>query len=178
VEHAKKNPGSVRIGTPGIGSVGDFCVRTINSLTGAGVVMVPFAGASPALTAMRGGHIEGVLLALGTMTGQLRSGAVRGMVISSKYPDFPEIPTLAELGYAQPLFDIWAAFFAPAGVPPEVIGALVPALERAIKAPGIAAKLRPLGVLLDYAPPDKLLADMREEHRRVSEIARQAGLAK
>jgi tripartite-type tricarboxylate transporter receptor subunit TctC len=46
VEHAKKNPGSVRIGTPGIGSVGDFCVRTINSLTGAGIVMVPFAGAS------------------------------------------------------------------------------------------------------------------------------------
>ncbi|TMI02389.1 MAG: tripartite tricarboxylate transporter substrate binding protein [Betaproteobacteria bacterium] len=178
VEHAKKTPGSVRIGTPGIGSVGDFCVRTINSLTGAGIVMVPFAGASPALTAMRGGHIEGVLLALGTMTGQLRSGAVRGIVISSKYPDFPEIPTLAELGYAQPLFDIWAAFFAPAGVPTEVTGALVPALERAIKAPGIAARLRPLGMLLDYAPPDKLLADMREEHRRVSEIARQAGLAK
>ena len=178
VEHAKKNPGSVRIGTPGIGSVGDFCVRTINSLTGAGIVMVPFAGASPALTAMRGGHIEGVLLALGTMTGQLRSGAVRGIVISSKYPDFPEIPTLAELGYAQPLFDIWAAFFAPAGVPTEVTGALVPALERAIKAPGIAARLRPLGMLLDYAPPDKLLADMREEHRRVSEIARQAGLVR
>jgi len=127
VEHAKKNPGSVRIGT---------------------------------------------------MTGQLRSGAVRGIVISSKYPDFPEIPTLAELGYAQPLFDIWAAFFAPAGVPPEVTGALVPALERAIKAPGIAAKLRRLGMLLDYAPPDKLLADMREEHRRVSEIARQAGLVR
>jgi tripartite-type tricarboxylate transporter receptor subunit TctC len=153
-------------------------VRTLNSLTGAGIVMVPFTGGSPALTAMRGGHIEGVLLALGTMTGQLRSGAVRGIVISSKYPDFPEIPTLAELGYAQSLFDIWAAFFAPAGVPPEVTGALVPALERAIKAPGIAAKLRPLGMLLDYAPPDKLLADMREEHRRVSEIAREAGLAK
>jgi len=119
-----------------------------------------------------------VLLALGTMTGQLRSGTVRGIVISSKYPDFPEIPTLAELGYAQPLFDVWAAFFAPAGVSPEVTGTLVPALERAIKSPGIAAKLRPLGMLLDYAPPDKLLADMREEHRRVSEIARQAGLAK
>jgi len=33
-------------------------------------------------------------------------------------------------------------------------------------------------MLLDYAPPDKLLADMREERRRVPEIARQAGLAK
>ena len=37
---------------------------------------------------------------------------------------------------------------------------------------------RELNVPIDYAPPDKLLADMREEHRRVSKIARQAGLVK
>ena len=153
VEHSKKNPGSVRIGTAGVGSVGDFCVRTLNSLTGAEITMVPFAGASPALTAMRGGHIEGVILALGTMTGQLKAGSVRGIVISNKYPDFPEIPTLAELGYNQPLFDVWAAFFAPAGLPAEVTARLVPALERAVRAPGVAEKLRPLGMMIDYSPP-------------------------
>src|SRR5438105_8046723 len=64
-------------------------------VTGVQTCALPIS--SPALTALRGGHIEGVLLALGTMTGQLRSGTVRGIVISSKYPDFPEIPTLAEL---------------------------------------------------------------------------------
>ena len=110
VRYAKAKPDSVRIGTAGIGSVGDFCVQTINALTGAGITMVPFKGASPGITAMRGGQIDGVLLALGTMTGQLRDGSVRGIVISTKYPDFPQIPTLAELGYPQPLFDIWAAF--------------------------------------------------------------------
>ena len=112
------------------------------------------------------------------MTGHLRSGAVRGIVISSKVGDFPDIPTLAELGYAEPLFDVWTAFFAPAGVPPEVVNTLVPALERAIKAPSVAARLKPLGILPDYAPPAKLVAEMRDEHRRVSELARQAGLVK
>src|SRR5436309_2055325 len=96
VEHSKKNPGSVRVGTTGAGSVGDFCVLTLNSLTGAGLVTVPFTGASPAVTALLGGHVEGVVLALGTMTGHLRSGTLRGIVISSKYPDFPDIPTLSE----------------------------------------------------------------------------------
>src|SRR5262249_40482038 len=139
IEYAKANPGKVRVGTAGVGTVGDFCVQTINSLTGAGIVMVPFSGAAPALTAMRGGHIEGAILALGTMPAPLKSGAVRAVVISDKWPDFPDIPTLAELGYAQRMFGIWAGFFAPAGVPAEVTATLVPALERAIRAPAVGA---------------------------------------
>lgn len=178
VDHAKKNPGSMRIGTAGAGSVGEFCVRTINSLTGAGLVPVPFTGASPGVTALLGGHVEGVVLALGTMTGHLRSGTLRGIVISSKYPDFPDIPTLSDLGYPEGLFGIWVAFFAPAGVPAEVTRALVPALERAIKSPAIGAKLKPLGMMMDYAPPEKLLAEIRDEHRRVSEIAAKSGLVR
>jgi tripartite-type tricarboxylate transporter receptor subunit TctC len=122
--------------------------------------------------------VEGVILALGTMTGHLRSGTLRGIVISSKYPDFPDIPTLSDLGYAGNLFGIWVAFFAPAGVPAEVTRTLVPALELAIKSPAIGAKLRPLGIVMDYAPPEKLLAEIRDEQRRVSEIAASAGLIK
>ncbi|MFN2645453.1 MAG: Bug family tripartite tricarboxylate transporter substrate binding protein [Burkholderiales bacterium] len=178
IEQAKKNPGAVRIGTAGVGSVGDFCVRLINSLTGANITMVPFTGAAPAVTAMRGGHIEGVILALGTMTAHLTSGAVRGLAISSKWPEFADIPTLTELGFAQPLFGVWTGFFAPAGVPREVTAALVPALERAIRAPELASRLKPLGIVADYAPPEKMLAEMRDEQRRVREIARSAGLLK
>jgi tripartite-type tricarboxylate transporter receptor subunit TctC len=176
IQHAKSNP--LRIGTAGVGSVGHFCVNMIMTLTGAELTMVPFTGAMPAVTAVRGGHVEGVILALGTMTGHLRSGAVRGILISSRSADFTEIPTLAELGYQEPLFGIWTAFFAPAGVPAEVTQVLVPALERAIRSPAVEAKLKPLGILPDYAPPDKLLGEIRDEHRRVSELARQAGLVK
>ena len=178
IDYAKKNPGKVRIGTAGIGSVGDFCLRLINRLTGAGLVMVPFTGAAPSVSAMRGGHIEGVILALGTMTPHLASGAVRGLVISTKWPDFGDIPTMAELGYSQPLFGVWTGIFAPAGVPSEVTRVLQPALEQAIGSPEVAAHLKPLGIVADYAPPDKLIAEMRNEGRRVREIARAEGLIK
>jgi tripartite-type tricarboxylate transporter receptor subunit TctC len=178
VSYAKKNPGKVRIGTAGQGSVGDFCVRTINSLTGAGIVMVPFKGAGPGVTAMRGGHIEGVVLALGTMVPLLKQGVVRGLAISSKWPDLPQIPTLEELGYQQPLFGVWTGFFAPAGVPAEVKKVLVPALERAITAPDVVSRLKVLGIAAEYAPPDKLVAEMKDEHARVLAIAKKEGLVK
>jgi tripartite-type tricarboxylate transporter receptor subunit TctC len=176
IDYGKKAP--ISIGTAGVGSVGLFCFYTIASLTKADLTMVPYTGATPALTAVRGNHVGAVILALGTMTGHLKSGALRGIVISSKVSEFPDIPTLAELGYSEPLFGIWTAFFAPAGVPPEVTNVLVPALERAITAPGVAARLKPLGIVPEYAPPAKLVAEMHDEHRRVSELARQAGLVK
>lgn len=178
VEYSKKNPGKIRVGTVGSGSVGHFSVETINALTGADITMVPFKGAAPAIAALRGGHVEGVALALGAVTGHLRSGAMRGLVMSSKYPGFPDIPTLTDLGYRQNLIGVWFAFFAPAGVSAEVTKTLVPAIEKAVKDPSIAAKLVALGMVQEYLPPERLAAEIRDEYRAVQEIARKAGLVK
>jgi tripartite-type tricarboxylate transporter receptor subunit TctC len=55
---------------------------------------------------------------------------------------------------------------------------LVPAIEKVVKDPGIVAKLAPLGMVQEYSSPEKLVAEMREEHQSVEEIARKAGLIK
>ena len=178
VEFAKKNPGKVRVGTVGSGSVGHFTLEILNSITGAGLTMVPFKGASPVVTALLGGHVEGGVLALGTLLSHLKSGAMRAILASHKIPEFPEIPTLPQLGYRQNLFGVWLAYFAPTGVPAEVTKALVPAIEKAVKDPGVAAKLAGLGMVQDYLPPEKLFAEIREEHRTVEEIAKKSGLIK
>jgi tripartite-type tricarboxylate transporter receptor subunit TctC len=175
VAQAKRQPGSVRVGTAGPGSVGDFCVQIINSATGADIAMVPFKGAAPAIAALRGGHIEGVVLALGALAGQFKSGAMRGLVSSSRFPEFPQIPTMTELGYRQDLLGVWLAFFAPGGVGPEVTRALVPAIEQSVRSPEIAAKLAPLGIVQAYAPPEAVRAEIRDEYRRVRELARLGG---
>jgi tripartite-type tricarboxylate transporter receptor subunit TctC len=178
IAYAKANPGQVRIGTPGAGSAGEFSIATINAIAGTDIAAVPFNGASPAITAMRGGHVEGVALALGVLGGHLKAGAMRGIVASSSFPDFPEIPTLAALGYAQKLLGVWAAFFAPAGMPAEVTGVLVPAIEKAVKTPSLALRLHALGMIEDYQPPEKLLDEIRAEYRTVEDIARKAGFVK
>lgn len=178
VTYAKQNPNKVRVGTPGTGSVGDFDVQLINSLTGAGLVMVPFKGASPAITALRGGHVEAVAVALGPIVGQLKARDARGIAISAKFPDFPEIPTLIELGYKQNLPGVWFGFFAPAGVPAEVVQVLVPAIEKAVREPAIVSRLLGLGIVQDYAAPARQAAEIVEEHRAVERLARSSGLIK
>ena len=178
IEYSKKKPGEARVGHPGSGSVGDFCIQLINALTGAELVPVPYAGAAPAIAALRGGHIEGVVLALGALGTHIKAGAFRGVVASNRVPEFADIPTLRELGYPEELFGIWFGFFAPAGIPEEARKVLVGAIEQAVKAPAIAAKLVPLGIFQSYAAPEQTTAEIREEFKRVSEMARKTGLVK
>ena len=178
IEYAKRKPGEVRIGHSGAGSVGEFCVRLINALTGAELVPIPHAGAAPAVTALRGEHIEGVVLALGALSTHIKGGTFRGIVASNRFPEFADIPTLRELGYQEELFGIWFSFLAPAGIPEDARKVLVGAIEQAIKAPAITVRLTPLGILQSYAGPEQTTAEIREEFKRVSEMARKTGVVK
>jgi tripartite-type tricarboxylate transporter receptor subunit TctC len=178
IEYGKKNPGKLRIGTVGPGSVGHFTVEIINSISTADMTMIPFKGAGPAVTAALGGHIEGAVAAQGVVAEHLKAGTMRGIITSSKMPEFFQIPTLEQLGYKQNLLGVWAAFFAPAGMPAEVSKTLISALEKVVKDPAVAARLANLGMVTDYEPPEKLIAEIREEHRTGEQIAKKAGLIK
>jgi tripartite-type tricarboxylate transporter receptor subunit TctC len=176
IDYAKKNPGKVRIGHPGVGSVGDFCIRLINSQTGADLVGIPHNGAAPVVTALRGGHIEGTVLALGALSAHIKAGAFRALATSSRAPEFPEVQTLRELGYREELFGVWFSFLAPAGIPEPARKALADAIEQAVKSPAITARLAPLGILQSYGSPEQLTAEIRDEFKRVSEMAAKSGL--
>lgn len=178
VDFAKKNPGKLRIGHPGPGSAAEFSIQLINSLTGAGLEPIPHTGAAPAVTALRGNHIEGVVLALGALSTHVRSGAFRALVTSNKVPEFANLPTLRELGHKEELFGIWFSFLAPAGIPEDARKALTGAVEQAVKSQAIAAKLAPLGILAGYAGPEEMAAEIRDEIKRVGELARRTGVIK
>jgi tripartite-type tricarboxylate transporter receptor subunit TctC len=178
IDFAKKHPGQVRVGHPGVGSVGEFCILLVNALAGVELVPVPHTGAAPAVTALRGGHIEGVVLALGALGAHIKAGTLRGLATSSRLAEYADIPSLKELGYREDLFGVWFSYLAPAGIPEVARKALVGAIEQAVKAPAVAAKLAPLGILQAYATPEQQAAEIREEYRRVGEMAKKAGLTK
>jgi tripartite-type tricarboxylate transporter receptor subunit TctC len=177
-EYSKKNPGKIRCATPGLGTLADLNISNIRTSTGADITMVPFKGASPAITALIGGHVEMATSAITPVIDHLRSGEARGLVVSKKVLEFPDIPTLRELGFQRDLFGIWFAFFAPAGIPTEVREILVPAIEKVVKDPMIASRMAKMGLIQEYDPPDKLFQDWTKEYKMAEEIARKEGLVK
>jgi tripartite-type tricarboxylate transporter receptor subunit TctC len=178
MDYANKNPGKIRFGTAGVGSTGDFDTEIIKALADMNVTVVPFKGASPVITALLGGHVEVAPLALGTVISHLRSGKIKGIVISNRFSEFPDIPTFKQLGYQQDLIGVWFAFYGPAGLPAQVKETLSLAIEKVVKDPTLSSKVVQMGMIQEFEPPEKLLARMQEEYEMVEEIARKSGLKK
>jgi tripartite-type tricarboxylate transporter receptor subunit TctC len=91
VDYMKKNPGKVRASSTGVGGVGHFNIETIMNETGAPINMIPYKGASPAMTALMGGHVEMSVLSLSLIHPQLQAGKLSALLISRKAPEFPAI---------------------------------------------------------------------------------------
>ena len=85
---------------------------------------------------------------------------------------------MRELGYQEELFGILFSFLAPAGIPDDARKAFVGAIEQAVKAPAVTARLASLGILQSYATPEQTATEIRAELKRVNEMARKIGLVK
>lgn len=179
IDYAKKNPGKLRVSTIGQGSTDHFNLELVQSLTGAQFTHVPFKGGEAVLTALLGGHVEVTNDALSKMLPHVNAGKLRILLISKKMPEFPNIPTITELGYKQDLLTAWMASFAPVGIPEEVKKVLVPAVEKAIKNPELKSKIEKMGgYLVDYKSPAELKKIMAEDYERANTIAIKLGLRK
>ncbi len=176
IEYAKKNPGKLRMGSIGLGSLDNFNMTIIQSLTGAQFTHVPMSS-TPAL-ALMGGHIELVMSPITEVNSYVDAGKLRLLLLTGKLSKYPSVPTLAELGYKQELLTNWLSFFAPAGLPEDVKKILAAAIEKAMKNPELKAKIDKVDFRMDYKSPAEFKKILEEEYERANAIALKIGLRK
>ena len=168
--HMKENPEKIRGSSTGIGGVGHFNFEVIRIETGNAVNMIPYKGASPAMTALLGGHVETSILSLSLVSPHVKAGKLRVLLISQKAPEFPDIPTLKQLGYKRDIMSVRFAFYVPAGLPDSVKKVLVPAIEKAIKTPDVVKAIQNMGALEDFVPGEEFKKMMTEEYRMARQL--------
>lgn len=170
VSYMKQNPGKIRGSSTGVGSVGHFGYEVIRTETGTEINMIPYKGASPGLTALLGGHVEVAIPSFALVQPQLQAGKVRILLTSKKIPDYPQIPTLTQLGYKRDMSSVWFGFFIPAGVPDPAKKVLASALEKSIKSADVAKTVLTLGALEDYKPGGEFKKMMMEEYEIIKNL--------
>ena len=178
VDYAKKNPEKLRVDTMGIGTASHFNLEIIQSLTGAHFTHVPFKGGESVITALLGGHVEMTFDAMNKMAPHVESGKLRVLLLTNKMTEFPNIPTMTELGYKKDLIPSWFAMYAPGGLPDDVTRALVPAVEKAIKNSELKAKTEKMYFVVDYRSPAQLKKMVTGEYEQALVIANSIGLSK
>ena len=178
IDYAKKNPGGFRVATPGQGSIDHFNLETLQSLTGTQFTMIPFKGGAAALTALLGGHVDAASVANSLTGPHAVSGKLRIILLTNKMREYPDVPTIRELGYNRDLLMAWFALFAPAGVPEDVKKVLVPGIEKTIKNPELVAKIEKLGYIIDYRPPADLRKLVISDYETARALSVKLGLGK
>jgi tripartite-type tricarboxylate transporter receptor subunit TctC len=148
IDRARAEPRQLEYASGGIGSTSHTAAVRLFQRAGVRLVHIPYVGTPAAIKDVLSGTVPILFTNPGTATALVRAGRLRALAVTGdrRMADFPEIPTVAELGY--PGFDIttWHGVVAPIGTPQEIIVRLHDTLVRAINRREAHAQLIALGM--------------------------------
>ncbi len=139
VAYAKANPAKVRYASPGTNSGPHLDVVIIGRKLGIDLVHIPQKGAGPMTQAVINGDVHIASINIGTVGPQLRSGEAKplGVNFPKRLRDFPNVPTMTELGLPDAGIVLWHALWVHVDTPPAVMDKLFDAAQKALKTPKV-----------------------------------------
>jgi len=178
IDYARKNPGKITCGMMGVTTIDAVQWEMAKAIVGVDMTMIPFKGVGAKGSALLGGHVDSVSFPLAVFEPQYRSGKVRGILIDQKVPDFPNIPTLQQLGYKRGIPSPWTALFTPIGIPEEAKKVLIPAIEKAIKNPELMSRMQKMWYIPGYKPPAELKNLLIDDYENARDTFKKMGLTR
>lgn len=176
VKKAKEKPLSYASG--GAGSPGHLSTELFKSTAGIEMTHVPYKGPAPAMQDVIGGQVDCGFLAGPTVLPMVRAGRLVALAVSGakRSPLLPEVPTVAESGYAGFDASFSLVLFAPQGTPKPVVEAMHAALAAALKQPDLVAKLRQSDQEVVAASPADTATRLAADSKTWGSVAKRIGL--
>ena len=179
VDEAKSKPGELKYGSAGVGSILHTTVELIGNQTNTKFLHVPYRGEAPALTGVLTGDVDFIASTTGPVSARLKSGEFRALAVTGKtrWPDFPDVPTVAET--ILPNFEVisWTGMAAPANLPKPVVDKLNAELRKALAAPDVQQKLKAMGGDPRATTPDEMKALVSRQYETWKKLATEANLS-
>ncbi|MFL6935394.1 MAG: Bug family tripartite tricarboxylate transporter substrate binding protein [Xanthobacteraceae bacterium] len=162
----------------GLGSMGHLLTELFAQKAGLKVEHVPYKGAAQSLMDLVGGHIDFSCQTVSSTAAQLRSGALRGLATTSneRLPDYPDLPTFTELGFADLVSTTWFSLSGPAGLPDEIVRRVNREVVRAMSKPEAQRRLQQDGLVTEPLNPEQFRSLIAAETVRWKPVAERAGL--
>jgi tripartite-type tricarboxylate transporter receptor subunit TctC len=175
---SKSNPGSIDIGTPGIGSITHLVLEWLALSTGTKFQNVPFKGGGPAVQALIAGVVPLAVLASSSVAPYVQNGTLRvlGVTSTTRSSLNPEWPTLREQGIPEVNASNWTAMFAPKGTPQPVIDKLNADVVRALGSPDVRERFESGGAQVISSTPSELAARQKNELAIFRSVVAKSGM--
>ena len=178
IAYSKKQPvGGLAYATQGVGTPPHLAAVLLGLRSGASLLHVPFASTNQ-LHHVISGDVPVTFSFVGLVEPLVRDGKLRALAVTTarRSEVFPDVPTVAELGFAG--FDVgsWFGMVAPAGTPPEVVTRINQILHKIIAQPDVRSKLVSMGMEPETGTPQQLATQITTDAARWAPIIKAAGI--
>ncbi|MGO4607649.1 Bug family tripartite tricarboxylate transporter substrate binding protein [Variovorax sp. 2RAF20] len=149
VDAARAKPGAYNFASVGLGSPAHLTFELVNGKAGIKLVHVPYKGTNEALPAVIAGDVQATFDTLSSLLPFIKAGKLRPLAVTTaeRIPQFPEVPTLKELGLLDDPVLSWYALIAPARTPAAIVSKLDKAYGDAAQTPEIQKLLAAQGLI-------------------------------
>jgi tripartite-type tricarboxylate transporter receptor subunit TctC len=163
--------------SPGLATFSQLLVEVFALEAGIKFQHIPHRGSSQAMIDLVAGNVPFGTMTWGSAIGQVRAGTVLPVAISSKgrVAEFPNVPTLHELGYSI-IGDSWWGLSGPAGIPPEITRKLNQAVIEVLDRPEVRQRLVADAIIPDPMTPEQFGAFVAAEIAKWGPIAKRLGM--
>jgi len=178
VEFARKRPGQLNFGSPGVGSSPHLTGELFKLITKTNIVHVPYKGNAEAITDLIGGQLSMVFTGVPPVVPLAKAGKVRLLATTGKerMANLPDVPTIKEAGITGADVLIWYGVVAPAGTPKDVIVRLNREIVKAMNTPDVRDKFAQQGVDPAASTSEEFAEFIRTEVARWGKVIRTAGI--
>ncbi len=175
---AKSRPGRLNYGSSGTGSSLHLAGVMFDKAAGIKTNHVPYRGGGPAAVDLAAGQIEFLYPLLGIVQNFVDTGRIRllGVAALKRYPDLPNLPTIAEQGVAGFEAETVYGLLAPANTPRPILDKLNADVVKALAAPEMKRKLAEQGMTAQPTTGEEFTKYLRRDLAKYSKVVKESGI--
>jgi tripartite-type tricarboxylate transporter receptor subunit TctC len=178
VAQMKAKPGSFNYASSGAGSTQHLAGEAFAKVAGVQIVHVPYKGSSQAHLDLIAGNAQIMFDTTSSAIGQIKGGKLRPLAVTTakRSPELPDVPTLAELGFAGLEMTTWYGVFAPAATPKDVVAKLHDEIIKALKTPDVQKRIAGLAGEPGSMTIEQFAALQRADYERFGKLIKDANI--
>ena len=179
VELARSKPGQLNFGNPGTGSSIDLSAQKLFQVAGIKLTNVGYKGQPQALIDLMTGLMHFEIVSLELALPHIIAGTVKPLAVLTpkRVADLPDVPTIAEAGFAEAAYVPWYGIYVPSATPEALVNKINEAINKALQHPDVQRQLSFANIPGKPMPLDELAALMKADHEKLTTVVETSGMA-
>jgi tripartite-type tricarboxylate transporter receptor subunit TctC len=174
---AKAQPGKIDYASSGNGSSQHLVGALFTTMAGVNLNHVPYKGSNQAMNDVLGGQVKVSFVGVPNALPNLTNGKLRALAVTTgkRYPEMPDVPTIAESGVPGYDATIWLGLLAPPGTPRDIVQKLNLEITKVLSTPDARKLMASAGVEVATSSPEEFGRLMQSELERWGKVVRETG---